>query len=132
VARALQDRKRQIFARRLRGRGLEIGASLHTTPLLHATEIQLSDRARAGANRGAPGGRSPEIITAGERFPTAQDDAFDFVVANDVLEHVSDPIGALQEWHRIVRDGGLVMLAVPDKRFTVDRRRPRTPIEHLV
>jgi len=133
LATAFVDRKRQAFARHLRGRGLAIGAFRNPMPLPRATEILFSDILTAEEfERAYPGSQPPDIISDSERFPTVEDGAFDFVVANSVLEHMSDPIRALQEWHRILRDGGLLMMAVPDKRFTFDHRRLRTPLAHLV
>ena len=38
---------------------------------------------------------------------------FDFVVANDVLEHVNDPRSALDEISRVLRPGGELYLSVP-------------------
>lgn len=79
-----------------------------------------------------PGARLPDIQSDSESFPSIDDDAFDFIVANHVLEHVTSPIDALREWRRILRDGGLLMLALPDKRFTFDAPRKRTTLAHLV
>lgn len=45
------------------------------------------------------------------RFP---DGSFDAVVIRHVLEHLPDPARALQEIHRILADGGVVALAVPN------------------
>ena len=33
---------------------------------------------------------------------------------------------------RVLRDGGVLYLAIPDKRYTFDRDRPITSIEHLM
>jgi ubiquinone/menaquinone biosynthesis C-methylase UbiE len=38
----------------------------------------------------------------------AEDDAFDIVHAHQVLQHVSDPVGALREMRRVCKPGGLV------------------------
>ena len=43
-----------------------------------------------------------------------------------------NPIGALVNWLRVVRDGGLLYLIVPDKRRTFDQLRVRTTLEHMV
>jgi SAM-dependent methyltransferase len=48
---------------------------------------------------------------------------FDYVVASHVIEHVPDMIGWLQEAAAVLRDGGLLSLAIPDKRFTFDHMR---------
>ncbi len=133
LSRSFVEQKRQSFARRLRGRGLEIGALLHPMPLPQASEILFSDILTAEQLEEAyPGSQPPDIVSDSEHFPTVADDAFDFIVANHVLEHLSDPIRGLKEWHRILRNGGLLLMAVPDKRFTFDHRRRRTPLAHLV
>lgn len=51
---------------------------------------------------------------------------FDFVVASHVIEHIPNPIGWLQQLAEILRPGGIVSLAVPDKRFCFDARRDVT------
>jgi SAM-dependent methyltransferase len=43
-----------------------------------------------------------------------EDDAFDIVVAFDVLEHFDDPEAALREIRRVVRPDGIVLLQTPD------------------
>lgn len=57
---------------------------------------------------------------------------FDFVLASHVLEHVANPILALSEWKRLLKDGGTLVLILPDKRHTFDHRRPVTTLEHLI
>ena len=39
---------------------------------------------------------------------------FDAITMWDVIEHVPDPLGELQEVRRILRDGGLVSIITPD------------------
>lgn len=126
-------RRRAWFARRLRGRGLEIGALTNPLPAPNATEVVYSDWCAAeDLERMYPGSKPPDIISDSETFPTVNDGTFDFVIANHVLEHLTDPIGALVEWHRILKDDGLLMLALPDKRFTFDAGRNRTTLAHLI
>lgn len=50
-----------------------------------------------------------DLLEAG--YPTGY---FDVVTLWSVLEHLHDPMAALREIHRIVRPGGLVVLAVPN------------------
>lgn len=126
-------RTRAGFARRLRGEGLEIGALVDPLPVPHATRIVYSDLLTAEQIAALyPGSRLPDIVSDSESFPSIANETFDFVVANHVLEHLTDPIGALREWHRILKNDGLLMLALPDKRFTFDAPRARTPLAHLI
>ena len=64
-----------------------------------------------------------------EMFPTC---SLDFVVASHVLEHLADPLGFLVEIHRVLRPGGIVIVLLPDRRYTFDRTRPPTALEHVV
>lgn len=114
----------------LEGDGLEIGALNDPLPIPRAGRVLYSDW--LPPERLLPGSRVPDILSDSESFPSVANDTFDFVVANHVLEHLTDPIRALIEWHRILRPGGLLMLALPDKRFTFDAHRRRTSLDHLV
>jgi SAM-dependent methyltransferase len=126
------DARRRRYARMLHGRGLEIGALGNPMPLPLATEVLYSDLLTpAQIDAMYPGARHPDIVSDSEHFPTVADGAFDFVVANHVLEHVTDPIGALTEWLRMLRIGGLLLISLPDKRYTFDHARARTTLAHL-
>lgn len=41
------------------------------------------------------------------------DGAFDEVLARDVIEHLDDIVGVMEEIHRVARDGAVVRIAVP-------------------
>jgi len=51
-----------------------------------------------------------------EALPFANS-AFDLVLACDVLEHVEDDLGALQELRRVTRTGGVLIVTVPAYRW---------------
>ncbi|MEM7583953.1 MAG: class I SAM-dependent methyltransferase [Acidobacteriota bacterium] len=127
------DRRRARFAPLLRGKGLEIGALRNPFEVGDDAEVVYSDiLPPEEIERRYPGGVHPDILSDSESFPTVGDDTFDFLIANHVLEHLTDPIRALSEWHRILRDGGLALVALPDKRYTFDADRRRTPLAHLI
>lgn len=44
-----------------------------------------------------------------------EDDFFDYVYSSHVLEHLEDPIKALQNWFRICKSNGYIIIAVPSK-----------------
>jgi SAM-dependent methyltransferase len=60
------------------------------------------------------------------------DDSYDAVLASHVIEHIANPLAALEQWRRVVRPGGHVLLVVPHKEGTFDHRRPVTPLSHMV
>jgi SAM-dependent methyltransferase len=60
-----------------------------------------------------------------------RDGTYDFVLASHVLEHIANPLRALQEWTRILIPGGVLLVIVPDKRGGFDHRRPFTPFDHI-
>lgn len=71
-------------------------------------------------------------IDDGEQLTTFPEESVDFVIANHFLEHAEDPIGALENWTRVIRAGGIIFITIPDARYTFDARRPRTTTEHLL
>jgi hypothetical protein len=54
-----------------------------------------------------------------------------FVVANHFLEHCENPFQTILNFSRVLRDGGILYMAVPDKRFTFDVERPVTDYQLL-
>lgn len=57
---------------------------------------------------------------------------YDFVCSSDVIEHVANPLQALFEWIRVLKDGGIMILVVPHKQKTFDHKRPLTLLDHLI
>ncbi len=60
------------------------------------------------------------------------DKTYDFVLSSHSLEHIANPIKALKEWLRVLKKDGLILLILPDKRYTFDNKRPITKFEHLL
>ncbi len=59
------------------------------------------------------------------------EEKYDFLLASHCLEHCANTLKTMEEWLRVVKKGGAVLLVLPDKRFTFDSRRPVTAFEHL-
>lgn len=57
---------------------------------------------------------------------------FDYVIGCHVLEHIPNPIAFLNDAGALLRSGGVLVLAIPDKRRTADAARPSTTIDHLL
>lgn len=75
---------------------------------------------------------TPDVVDDGERLGKFDDESLDFVIANHFIEHAEDPIRTLGAHLRVLRPGGILFMAVPDKRKTFDSARPVTSLEHLV
>jgi SAM-dependent methyltransferase len=56
----------------------------------------------------------------------------DYVVASHVIEHAPDLAGWLAEIREVLAPGGLLGLAVPDRRFTFDLLRPESTAGEMV
>jgi SAM-dependent methyltransferase len=56
---------------------------------------------------------------------------YDFLLSSNCLEHVANPIKALTEWKRLIKDDGVLILVLPNKESNFDHRRPFTKFEHL-
>ncbi len=55
-----------------------------------------------------------DVVHDLDEFPYPfPNDHFDVIYASHVLEHVSDLVGTLKELHRILCDGGLLIIRVP-------------------
>jgi predicted SAM-dependent methyltransferase len=122
----------------LRGAGIEVGA-LHralkvpsTARVKYVDRMSVADLRRHYAELADEPLVATDIIDDGERLTTLEDGTQDFVIANHFLEHCQNPIQTLQSHMRVLKSGGVLYLAVPDKRFTFDIDRPCTTNEHVV
>jgi len=58
--------------------------------------------------------------------------SYDFIIASHVIEHIANPIKALREWLRVLKDAGILFLVVPCRDGTFDHNRPVTSLSHLI
>jgi len=61
-----------------------------------------------------------------------QSEKYDFLLSSHVIEHVANPLKALNEWSRVLKKGGKLILVVPFKYTTFDRKRNFTTMSHLM
>lgn len=73
-----------------------------------------------------------QYITEATDLQSISSKSYDFVLSSHCLEHVANPIKALKEWYRILKNKGKLILILPDKNNTFDRRRSYTTYEHIV
>lgn len=122
----------------LAGDGIEVGALHNPLKVPRQARVRYVDRMPVEALREHyPDLRELplvpiDVVDDGERLGTVADASRDFVIANHFLEHCQDPVGTLGHFFRVLRPGGVLYLALPDKRYTFDRDRPVTPLAHLL
>jgi SAM-dependent methyltransferase len=114
-------------------RGVELGGAAHNAFHLDTVNV---DRTRAMDTvykreelDCAGVAMAVDVVAEADDLPFP-DDAFDFVLASHVLEHLPDPIRALEEWQRVARR--YLFLVLPHRDRTFDRDRPVTPVDELV
>ncbi len=122
------------------GRGLEIGA-LHA-PVLRRPDhdvlyVDYATTDELRANQFDPAiDRDAivdvDIVWGDKPLAEATGHAVDYIVASHVIEHVPDLIGWLGELRAVLKPGGLLGLAVPDKRFTFDALRKESTLAEAV
>ncbi len=122
----------------IRGGGIEIGALHMPLRVPDSAKVKYVDRLTVEDLRK----QYPElddkelvhtdIIADGEKLDPIADSTQDFVIANHFVEHCQDPIGAVLNMLRVLKPGGILYLAIPDKRCCFDADRPVTPLSHLM
>lgn len=129
------------------GKGLEIGPLFD--PVVHRPEadIRYVDvhsgpelKAYYSSHPGVPVEDivDPDFVLIGPEGPRPLPEAiggtacFDWVVASHVIEHVPDLVSWLEEVAAVLVDGGRLVLAVPDRRFSFDADRDPTTVGQIL
>lgn len=73
-----------------------------------------------------------QYISDGTDLSKIENKEYDFVISSHCLEHIANPLKALNEWHRILKNDGLLLLILPNKVSNFDRYRPTTTFEHIL
>ncbi|MFO5493152.1 MAG: methyltransferase domain-containing protein [Cuspidothrix sp.] len=133
-----QALRRQIALHYLSGDGIEVGALHSPLNIPGNATVRYVDRMPVAELRK----QYPElakcelvevdIIDDGENLNSISDSSVDFVIANHMIEHCQNPIGTIQQHLRVLKSGGILYMAIPDMRYTFDRDRPVTSLEHLI
>ena len=57
---------------------------------------------------------------------------YDWIIASNVIEHTPDLVAFLADCDSILKDGGVLSLVIPDKRYCFDRFRPITGLARIL
>lgn len=133
-----QNLRRKLAWRYLSGNGIEVGALHSPLEVPRNASVRYVDRMPVTELRK----HYPElaeyklvdvdILDDGETLASLADASVDFVIANHMIEHCQNPIGTIEQHLRVLKPGGILYLAVPDKRYTFDCDRPITSLEHVI
>jgi len=126
-----------ISGRYLFGQGVEIGALHMPLPTPPGASVTYVDRLDiAGLRKHYPELKEREIkcdrVDDGEKLTTFADESLDFIIANHMLEHCENPIGAVRNHFRRLRSGGFLYYAIPVRQHGFDSKRPLTTWYHLL
>jgi SAM-dependent methyltransferase len=134
-----QLRVREILAKTyLCGAGVEIGALHIPVRVSRGVRVKYIDEKSNDALRQEYPWTKDwslvplDIIDDGESLKSLANNSQDFIIANHLLEHMENPIRTLQRYLEVIKPGGMLYHAVPDKRFGFDSQRPLTSIEHII
>lgn len=121
----------------LSGTGIEIGALHRPCDVPHLNVKYVDRMTKEEVHNSYPELQlaslvDVDIIDDGEALTTIADSSQDFVIANHVIEHMVNPLKALLNWARVLKPGGQLFLAVPDKTASFDHARPITALEHVI
>lgn len=135
--RRVEHTRRRLARLYLHGSGIEIGALHMPLWIPPGVTVRYVDRLDLDGLRGhypeLAGERlvAPDVVDDGEALTLLPEASADFVIANHFIEHTEDPIATLLAHARVLRDGGTLFMAVPDRGAGVDVAREGTSWEHL-
>jgi SAM-dependent methyltransferase len=105
------DKCRERLKRYCTGIGLDIGCGSMIEEKGFPTENKIVPHA-IGFDKGYTNVRG-----SAEKIPWFTNESLDFVFSSHLLEHIEDYKGCLQEWWRVLKVGGMLVLYLPHPDF---------------
>jgi SAM-dependent methyltransferase len=137
-------KKRQIFIEKTidvsKAKVIEIGAFDYPTYTKERVDISFMDwfapeehlAAHASAPERAKNAIAVDYVIKDKNFSKQISKKFDLVIANHVVEHISDLIRWFQNISSILNPNGYLFLAVPHKEYTFDKIRHLTSLANIL
>jgi SAM-dependent methyltransferase len=63
------------------------------------------------------------IVNDAVDISLVQNESYDFVFSSHSLEHIANPLKAINEWLRIIKNDGYIIIIVPEKSVCFDHKR---------
>ena len=96
--------------------------------MLNGLDIGCSNKKKInyaiGIDQDRNGGKTPELVWDGTKELPFRDETLDFICASHCIEHIENPIQAIEDWLKKLRSGGLLLLIVPHKKFIPNMGSP--------
>ncbi len=73
-----------------------------------------------------------QIICDASTLDKIADDSYEFILSSHCLEHLANPLKALNNWKRVLQNDGYLILILPHKDQTFDHKRPVTTLQHII
>ena len=112
--------------------GIEIGGPSSNGKVIYESTCNLdnvvfSDNTVWANNVGSynfcEGKSGKNIISDAVNIEGVKDETYDYLFASHCLEHIANPLKALKEWLRIIKDDGHIILILPEKSVCFDHKR---------
>ncbi len=116
--------------------GIEIGGSAHNSfGLANCLNVDFTDDMNTIfklEEERMCGEKLPvDVVSPGDRLPL-DDGSLDYVISSHVLEHLFDPIRAIKEWFRVIREDGYIYMIIPKPDAIPTEDRPPTSLQELL
>lgn len=72
------------------------------------------------------------IVNDAVNISLVQNECYDFVFSSHSLEHIANPLKAINEWLRIIKNGGYIIIIVPEKSCCFDHKRDYSKFSTLL
>lgn len=73
-----------------------------------------------------------QFFNDGTNLSKLDNSSYDCVLSSHCLEHIANPLKALFEWKRVLKENCYLILALPNKVHSFDHKRPYTTFDHIL
>jgi SAM-dependent methyltransferase len=115
-------------------RGIEIGKGSQNDYHLNALSVdcKMHDLFNEEQSKFGFAPAHIDLIAEADSIPL-EASSQDYVFSSHVIEHLVNPIGAIKEWYRLVRNGGYIAVVIPQRDAAeADRGKPITTLAEFL